>query len=221
VGTPEKLFVPAGGVVYDRGRRADVGGGRSGVSMNGAKSVSTKLQAIFLDRDGTLIEKRHYLSDPNGVALIPGTREALRRARDEGVHLFLFTNQSGVGRGYFTMADVERVNRRMLDLLDLGDDLFSGVCIATERPDEEPRYRKPSPRFIQETLAQRGIAADAAWMLGDAPADWEAGLNAGIRVAAIAAGPSSEAVQGRRLELGIAAYPSMREWLATVLGDEL
>ena len=184
------------------------------------KSVSSTLQALFLDRDGTLIEKRHYLSDAEDVVLIPGTREALRRARDGGVHLFLFTNQSGVGRGYFTMADVERVNQRMLELLDLGDDLFSGVCIATERPDEPSRYRKPSPRFIEETLTERGIATNAAWMLGDAPADWEAGLNAGVRVAAIATGPTADAVRDRRLELGIAAYPSVREWLATVLGTE-
>jgi len=217
---PEKPLVRAGAVGYDRSGRAVAAGSFLSPGTR-VKSVSATLQALFLDRDGTLIEKRHYLSDPEDVVLIPGTREALRRARDSGVHLFLFSNQSGVGRGYFTMADVNRVNYRMLELLDLGDDLFSGVCIATERPDEPSRYRKPSPRFIEEMLEERGIATDAAWMLGDTPADWEAGLNAGVRVAAIAAGPTADAVRDRRLELGIAAYPSVQEWLATVLGTEL
>ena len=91
---------------------------------------ATHPQAIFLDRDGTLIENRHYLSTPEGVALLPGVQEALRRARDRRVKLFLFTNQSGVGRGYFTLADVEAVNRRMIDLLGLGDDLFARICVA-------------------------------------------------------------------------------------------
>ena len=73
-------------------------------------------QAIFLDRDGTLIENRHYLSSPEGVALLPGVCEALARVREAGAKLFLFANQSGVGRGYFTLADVEAVNRRMTPL---------------------------------------------------------------------------------------------------------
>jgi len=171
-------------------------------------------QAVFLDRDGTLIENRHYLASPEGVAVLPGVREGLRVARDQGAKLFLFTNQSGVGRGYFTLADVEAVNRRMIDAIGLGNDLFAGICIAPERPDEPPVYRKPSPRFIHEMLAEHGFAAEAAWMVGDAPSDWEAGLNAGIHSAAIVRDPDAEAERKRRLELGVVAYGSLHEWAA-------
>jgi len=173
-------------------------------------------QAVFLDRDGTLIENRHYLRSPEGVMLLPGVREALARARDAGAKLFLFTNQSGVGRGYFTLADVEAQNRRMLELLDLGEDLFASVCVASERPDEPSVYRKPSPRFIHEMLATHALAADAAWMVGDSPSDWEAGINAGIRVAAIVVDPAAEAARERRLELGVAAYASLLEWARAI-----
>ena len=173
-------------------------------------------QAIFLDRDGTLIENRHYLSSPEGVAVLPGVREALARAREVGSKLFLFTNQSGVGRGMFTLADVEAVNRRMIDVLGFGDDLFAGTCIAPERPDEPQVYRKPSPRFIHEMLAAHGFAAEAAWMVGDAPSDWEAGINAGIRTAAIVADPAAEPARERRLELGVEAYASLLEWATAV-----
>ncbi|MGB8852072.1 MAG: HAD-IIIA family hydrolase [Pirellulales bacterium] len=174
--------------------------------------MATHVQAVFLDRDGTLIENRHYLASPEGVALLPGVRDALALIRDAGAKLFLFTNQSGIGRGYFTGADVEAQHRRMLELLDLGDDLFADICIAPERPDEPPVYRKPSPRFIHEMLEAHALAANAAWMVGDAPSDWEAGINAGIRSAAIVTDVTAESNRERRLALGVEAYASLLEW---------
>jgi D-glycero-D-manno-heptose 1,7-bisphosphate phosphatase len=169
-------------------------------------------RAVFLDRDGTLIANRHYLAAPEGVELLPGVREAVGAMLAVGTRLFLFTNQSGVNRGYFTLADVEAVNWRMIELLGHGADVFTRVCIATERPDEPPVYRKPSPRFIHEMLAEYGIPAAAAWMVGDSPADWQAGIAAGVRVAAIVRDPAAEAEPARRLELGIPAYAGVREW---------
>ena len=171
--------------------------------------------AVFLDRDGTLIENRHYLSSPEGVALLPGVREAVARMRAAGARLFLFTNQSGIGRGYFTLADVEAQHRRLAELLGLGDDVFAGICVAPERPEEPPVYRKPSPRFIHEMLAAHDLAAEAAWMVGDSPVDWEAGLNAGIRVAAIVADPAADPHRERRHELGVEAYASLLDWART------
>jgi len=188
----------------------------------------TPLRAVFLDRDGTLIANKHYLSNPDDIVVLPGVREALARLQTEGVKLFLFTNQSGVGRGLFTMADVEAVNRRMVEMLQLGVDLFAGICIAPESPQETPVYRKPSPRFIHEMLAIHSIAASTAWMVGDSPVDWEAGRNAGIQTAAIVLDPSlmspglsvasplatsPDAVANRREELGVASYPSLLVWL--------
>lgn len=97
-------------------------------------------------------------------------------------------------------------------MLGLGDDLFAGVCIAPERPDEPVVYRKPSPRFIHETLAAHGLAAEVAWMVGDAPSDWEAGLAAGIRSAAIVADLEAESTRDRRVALGVEAYATLHDW---------
>lgn len=143
------------------------------------------LKAVFLDRDGTIIRHEHYLHRPEKVALLPGAAAALMTARGRGAELFLFTNQSGVGRGLYTLADVEAVNRRMIELLELGPAPFAGVCIAGEYPSDRPVYRKPSPRFILETMASRDIDPASAVMIGDNPSDWRAGLAAGIRVAAV------------------------------------
>lgn len=149
-------------------------------------------RGLFLDRDGTLIYDRHYLSDPAGVEVIPGVPEALRLALDAGFRLYLFSNQSGVGRGYFTLRDVEAVNARMLEEIGLGPALFSGVCLATERPDEPAVYRKPSPRFILETIERDGLDRSRCWMVGDSPADFLAGRAAGVRDALVATGRAGD-----------------------------
>lgn len=181
-------------------------------------SASPPPQAIFLDRDGTLIKHVHYLRDPAEVVLLPGVREALARAREASVKLFLFTNQSAVGRGMFTLAEVEACNARMIELLGIGARPFDAVCVATETPDEPQRYRKPSPQFILEMLDLHGIDPGTAWMLGDSPVDWEAGINAGIRTAAIVPDPLAAKEPTRREELGIEAYASILDWYEAVVG---
>jgi D-glycero-D-manno-heptose 1,7-bisphosphate phosphatase len=173
--------------------------------------------AVFLDRDGTLIANRHYLSDPTGVTVLPGVCAALARIRSKGLRLFLFTNQSGVGRGYFTMADVEAVNSRMIELIGLGDDLFTGICIAPERPDEPALYRKPSPRYIREVIAKHALVPSSSWMIGDSPSDWEAGINAGINAVAIVGTATTEEISNHRIALGIPCYGSLLEWVDDVI----
>ena len=95
--------------------------------------------AFFFDRDGTLIHDAGYLSDPALVALLPGVRETLLALRGAGFLLFLFTNQSGVARGYFGMEAVEAVNARLARLLGAeSGPFFDGVCVAPEHPDDPP-----------------------------------------------------------------------------------
>jgi D-glycero-D-manno-heptose 1,7-bisphosphate phosphatase len=145
-------------------------------------------RALFLDRDGTLIVDKVYLADPDGVEVIPGAAEGLRRARALGFKLFLFTNQSGIGRGLHTIEDTHRVNARMEQLLGLPPPVFDGTCIAPEAPGEPSAYRKPSPRFIRETVAEHGLDPAGCWMVGDSLADVQAALAAGIRAAAVRTG---------------------------------
>lgn len=146
------------------------------------------MKALFLDRDGTLIVDKHYLSDPEGVELLPGVIDGLRRALDLGYKLFLFSNQSGIGRGYFTMEAALSVNRRMEELIGLTKPLFTGVCLAPETPESPIEYRKPSPRFILEMIAAHRLNPTHCIMVGDRESDIEAGLNAKINVAALCNG---------------------------------
>ena len=173
-------------------------------------------RALFLDRDGTLIVDQDYLHDPAGVVLLPGTAEALQRARNLGYRLYLFTNQSGVGRGYFTLDDVARCNARMLELLGLGTDLFAGECIAPEHPDQPSRYRKPSPAYLLETIAADGLDPTRCYMIGDKLADLQAGLSAGINAIAVCTGKHSATDWRDRLPPGAQLFPDLAAFVATL-----
>lgn len=172
-------------------------------------------KALFLDRDGTLIINKDYLSDPKEVELIPGARRALRLALSLNYHLFLLTNQSGVGRGWFSMADVEACNQRMLDLLDLPEPGFTAICIAPERPDEPSKYRKPSPCFILEMIEKHELEPKQCTMVGDHITDIESGQNAGINVAALKSG-KNESVGGLLKSEAVPLYEHLNEFVATL-----
>ncbi len=137
-------------------------------------------KAIFFDRDGTLNHDSGYLCNPDDVVLLTGVRETLRNFKDAGYMLFLFTNQSGVARGYFGMDAVEAVNGRLFELL--GGNIFDGICIATEDPDNDgpDSYRKPSPRYILEMIEKFDLDRSKSFIVGDRKRDLEAGIRAGI-----------------------------------------
>jgi D-glycero-D-manno-heptose 1,7-bisphosphate phosphatase len=148
--------------------------------------VSAK--ALFLDRDGTLIVDKHYLNDPAGVELLPGVADGLARARKLGYRFFLFSNQSGIGRGYYKMEDALRVNERMEELIGLERPLFEGICMAPETPEQPINYRKPSPKFILEMIATYQLDPAQCIMVGDRETDIESGQNAKIHVAGLCNG---------------------------------
>jgi histidinol-phosphate phosphatase family protein len=101
-------------------------------------------RAIFLDRDGTLMEEKHYVHRPEDVTVFPGAAAALRRLQTAGFRLFIVSNQSGVGRGRFTLDDVARVNARLAAELAREAVRFEKIYVAPEAPDQPSRARKPS-----------------------------------------------------------------------------
>jgi D-glycero-D-manno-heptose 1,7-bisphosphate phosphatase len=122
---------------------------------------------VVLDRDGTLIRHVHYLCDPAQVELLPGVRSGLARLREAGCKLYLHTNQSGVGRGYFPLEAAMRCNDEMIRQLGLGVEVFKDICVCPEAPGDASGYRKPSPRFGLELLARHGLPAEAMCYVGD------------------------------------------------------
>lgn len=138
-------------------------------------------RAIFLDRDGTLNVDRNYLSNPAELEIIPGTSAALRRLMNAGFLLFIVTNQSGIGRGYYTLQDMHAVNDRLCAELAKDGIRFEKIYYAPESPEEPSRGRKPSPQFLFDARDEFGIDLSQSYMVGDKLIDLECGWNAGVK----------------------------------------
>ncbi len=149
---------------------------------------------VFLDRDGTLIVDRHYLSDPAGVELLPGAAQAVARLNGAGHPVFLLTNQSGIGRGYFTEAQYRAVHTRLVELLAAAGARLDGEYHAPHAPAEpDPEaLRKPGPGMFLRAAREHGLELAGAFFVGDrlrdvAPAERFGGTAILVR------GPQSEA----------------------------
>jgi D-glycero-D-manno-heptose 1,7-bisphosphate phosphatase len=139
------------------------------------------LRAVFLDRDGTIIEEKEYLHLPEEVAFFRGVPQSLKRLQDAGFMLVMVTNQSGVGRGYFKLEDVQRVHDHIGRELAERGVTIAKIYVAPEHPDKPSRGRKPSPQFLFDARDEFGINLAGSYMIGDKLIDLECGWNAGVR----------------------------------------
>jgi|ERR1043165_1243816 D-glycero-D-manno-heptose 1,7-bisphosphate phosphatase len=175
-------------------------------------------RAVFLDRDGVLIEDKNYLHRAEDVALIPGAAAALKRLAESGFRLFIVSNQSGVGRGYFTLADVERVNARLTREFARQGVSFQKVYIAPEAPGQPSRGRKPSAQFLFDARDEFGLDLAHSYMVGDKLSDLECGWNAGVKACILVrtgygAGVEREAAGQLGRAVILNDLPAAAEWI--------
>lgn len=180
---------------------------------------------ILLDRDGTIIEERHYLSRPEDVELLPAAASSLERLSNAGFRLFLLSNQSGIGRGYFTESDLKAVRARLDHLLAPYGVAFREQLHCPHAPKEGCFCRKPGTGMWDTLREQFGLRAEKSLIVGDKMADVKLGKNAGLAatVLVLTGHGASEAREmgipepnGRWCELDSA---SDREWPDVVARD--
>ncbi|MDE2762638.1 MAG: HAD family hydrolase [Gemmatimonadota bacterium] len=130
-------------------------------------------RAVFADRDGTIIEDHHYVADPARVSLISGAPEALLRLRKMGFALVVVTNQSGIGRGLYTVEDYRRVAAEVDRRLAAAGLVMDGTYFCPEGPggDPETTCRKPSPVMYRTAAADLGLATAGSYYVGDKRSD--------------------------------------------------
>lgn len=134
---------------------------------------------VLLDRDGTLIVEKHYLSDPDQVELIEGSADGLRRLAARGLGLVVVTNQSGIGRGYFDTTRLAEIHERLLRELRVEGVELDGIFVCPHRPDEHCACRKPRTGLALRAAAELGFEPARAFVVGDMASDIALGRTLG------------------------------------------
>lgn len=154
--------------------------------------------AVFLDRDGTLMHDTGYVGNPDDVRLFDGVREGLAALKARGFRTVIVTNQSGIARGRFTLADYHAVHARFLELL--GPGLIDATYFCAEHPDQASDRRKPGPGMLLEAARDHDLDLARSWMIGDRASDLEAGQRAGVPAILVRTG------EGATVEAANAVY---------------
>lgn len=142
--------------------------------------------AVFLDRDGTLMRDVEYCGDPAKIEVFAGVPEALRRLKAAGFKLFVITNQSGIGRGFFTEEDYRAVERELGR--QIGEDLLEATYFCADHPDNASPRRKPAPGMVHEAQRDHNLDLSRSFFIGDKPLDAECGRAAGVRTIVVQTG---------------------------------
>jgi D-glycero-D-manno-heptose 1,7-bisphosphate phosphatase len=146
-----------------------------------------KKPAVFFDRDGTIMQDVNYCSDPKDVHVFPGANVSLQRLRDRGFQRIMITNQSGIGRGYFTREQYDAVHAEVLR--QMGDAmLIDATYVCPDPPGIDSKCRKPAPGMILQGAREHDVDLPRSIFVGDKEIDVHCGHNAGIKAIRVRTG---------------------------------
>lgn len=166
-------------------------------------------RAVFLDRDGTLNYDAGYTHRIAEWRWLPGALEALRLLHDAGWLLIVASNQSGIGRGYYTLAQLKELEAWLDAQVAAAGAPITAWRYCPHLPDAGCACRKPMPGMILSAAKDLHIDLGASWMLGDKASDVAAGLAAGCQAGLIAQGCNSEAMLVSERFAGAPIWPSL------------
>ena len=138
------------------------------------------MKAVFFDRDNTLIKDKNYMHKVSDLMFYDDTFSALKLIQSKGYKLFIITNQSGIGRGFFTEDQMNIFHKAMLEAFSENDIHFMAIKHCPHSPDDNCDCRKPSPKMIKECIDQYDIDTKSSFMIGDKAIDAQCGENSGL-----------------------------------------
>ncbi len=136
--------------------------------------------AVFVDRDGTLNEDHGYVTSPEQLVLFPAVPQALARLNRLGARVILLTNQSAIGRGYMTEADLRHIHQKLEDLLSAHEGKIDAVYFCPHHPEEGCACRKPNIAMIQKAARDFSLDLSLCYVVGDKCSDLQAAHRAGV-----------------------------------------
>jgi D-glycero-D-manno-heptose 1,7-bisphosphate phosphatase len=157
--------------------------------------VNAADKVVILDRDGTIVIDRGYLSDPARLEFEPGAAEGMKWLYSRGYRLVVITNQSGVGRGFFTIERLEAMNERLHVMVEEAGAKLEGIYFCPHAPNDGCACRKPALGLMTRAASELGFDPASAIMIGDKESDIEFGRRAGATTILIAADASAADVR--------------------------
>ena len=162
---------------------------------NSMSPISESRRAVFLDRDGTVNEEVHFLSQPDQIELLPTVASTISKLNQSGIAIVVVTNQSGVARGYIPEKQLDVIHTRLSHLLAEQNALIDGIYYCPHHPTEgigqyhvDCDCRKPMPGMLLRAARELNLDLTRSLMIGDRISDLEAGANAGCQTALVRTG---------------------------------
>ena len=158
-------------------------------------SPNETFAAVFFDRDGTLMREVNYCGDPKHVEVFSDAASALRKLKEHGYKLIIVTNQSGIGRGFFSEEVYRNVQNELIR--QLGEGLIDATYFCPDLPDVNSARRKPSPEMVFEAQRENHLDLSRSFFIGDKAIDVQCGRNAGVRTVLMQTGYGAEETECR------------------------
>jgi heptosyltransferase-2 len=198
--------------IAEQGRGSHV---RSGPSPHGILEGYT----VFLDRDGTLNEDPGYLRSSADVKLLSGVGPALARLKSAGARLVVVTNQSGVGRGFLTLKDLEAIHARLEGLLEQHEAALDAIYFCPHHPDDRCRCRKPARGMVDRAASELQLDLRRSYLIGDHVSDMQLAKSVGAKPVLVTTGkvdaPAVEKLRAAQAlpDKVVSSMPEAVEWI--------
>jgi D-glycero-D-manno-heptose 1,7-bisphosphate phosphatase len=178
-------------------------------------------RAVFLDRDGTVVEEKGYITEPDGITLVPGAAAGIAAMRSRGWKVFIATNQAHVAKGIIREEELAAINFRMVAMLAGEGAELDGIYCCIHHPEGTVRdlavecgCRKPKPGLLERAASEHGLELDRCVMVGDTARDVEAGRAVGAKTVLVRTGKGAKTAEGGHSADYVADdLPEVAAWL--------
>lgn len=184
------------------------------------------MKYIFVDRDGVINKdpggwtKYNYVTNVKDLHFIDGSLEALKLLHQNGIEVIIISNQAGVGKGYFTKAELDAVNSRMLDQIGKTGGRIEEVCYCIHKDEDNCNCRKPKTGMLEKAIKKYGIEPSGTYIIGDSHVDVEAGRRLGIKTIFVRSGKLTPEELNKKGERPDHIFDNMLEAVKWILAKQ-
>lgn len=154
-----------------------------------------KKRFVLLDRDGTVILEKNYLSNPEHIEFLPGALDALKRLKRLGLGLLIITNQAGIGRKYFDLDALSKIHQKLISMLLENGVILDDIYFCPHTPEDNCLCRKPKIELVEKARKKHNFDPKLCFVIGDNKGDIELGKNIGATTILVRTGYGEKIAQ--------------------------